>query len=349
MGTISSLPTTTETPVTDNVETEAPKEQPAASEETQHSATSTESPAQTVPSQDANKTTPSTDTTAPATGTNSAPAASESPAATTPSETVSPERAKYLAITEALLGRIGDVGSKSTFKCCVYGPPGGTKSSWLGRIPNNLVYDMEDGVISMRTQEAFTGKPKAPGVKVIPFSSFNEADLLLQRFLDNDPAFAQWTVFSIDTFSDFHKRALEDLMYTLKRKQPSLNQYDVKPEHHAENNMRMMEYVRKLRNMPKDLVITAHARTVEPKGKPAKTYPDFSESLAGKIEAMMDVVGYMEMRLVDGKETPVMRVVSEGTIHAKTRVPLDAEIINPEWTDIKAVWEKWREENPDED
>lgn len=261
----------------------------------------------------------------------------------------SPEVSRYDQITQALLGRIGDVGSKSTFKMIVYGPPGGTKSGFLGGIENNLVYDLEDGNISMATQEAFTGKPRARGIKVMPFKSFAEADLLVERLNDHAEGFESWTCFSIDTFTDFYKRALEDEAARRWKLAPASDraaksQYGNEKEDYSPVNGQMLHFIRKLRNMDRDIVITAHARTVEPKGMPARTFPDFSESLASKIEAMMDVVGYIEMvKMEDGSEAPMMRTKSDGFIHAKSRIPLPTLMKNPNWNYMKAVWLEWKQ------
>jgi len=277
------------------------------------------------------------------------PLAQTAPSETQPAPETAQPKSQYDLITEALMARIGGVGSHSTFKVCIYGPPGGTKSSWLSQIPGNLVYDMEDGSISMKTQQYYTGKPIADGVRVLPFKSFRESELLMERLLAGDPALDWVKCFSIDTFSDFHKRALSDTVKHYHQQAPSsVNAWRPGTDHYTEVNQRLLEFVRNLRDLDRDVVITAHSRTIEPKGAPAKTYPDFSESLSNKIEAMMDIVGYMEMVEVEGNSIPVCRVISDGRIHAKTRVPLEPVIVNPQWPDWKQTWEQWRKDSPEE-
>lgn len=320
---------------------EAPKEQPSsvASDDSEPSTVVSHSPAQTVPLQDANKTTPATSTTDTPTGTTEG----------SPAVSVVNEKSQYDKITDALLSRMGSVGSKSSMKMCIYGPPGGTKSGFLSQIEGLLAYDLEDGNISMATQEAFTSKPRARGQRIMPFSSFREADLLVERLSDNAAGFEEFKCFGIDTFSDFYKRALEDEVQRRWSRLPEsmrqvTSQFGADKEDYQPVNGLMLNFIRRLRNMDRDLVILAHHRTVEPKGQMAKTFPDFSESLANKIEGMMDVVAYMEMmQLDDGTEAPVMRTKSDGKIHAKSRVPLPTLIINPDYNDIKAIWMEWKE------
>lgn len=255
-----------------------------------------------------------------------------------------PEKSQYDKITDALLARTSNRLNIQRLKILLYGPPGGTKSSFLAPIPDLFTYDMEDGLISMSTQEHFTNTPKHPHQLVMPFTSFQESDLLAERFVDQNPAFEEWRVFGIDTFSTFYKKSLQQIVVKRNAIRPT-GLYKNEDDDYKEANPHMLAFLDKLLLMKRHLVITAHERTVEPKNKPAKTYPDFSESLAQKIEAMMDIVGHISMMEIDGYENPVpvMRVVSDGTVHAKTRIPLPATIVNPTWAGIHEVWLEWKQ------
>lgn len=259
-----------------------------------------------------------------------------SPTVTTQPVEPAPVKSQYEQITDALLKSIGDIGAKSKFKILIYGDPGTGKSTFLGTSPNNLIYSFEDGLVSINT----ASRPKAENVQEIPFKSNYQAEVLMERLLANDPAFDKWSTFSVDTLSDYHKRTLSEITEREWQKQPSRNRYVPVTEDYVEANRKMENLARQLRDLDRDIIVLAHAKTVEPKNKPAKIYPDFSESLANKIEAMMDIVGYMSMQEVDGKLVPVLRVTTEGTIHAKTRVPLPPEIIDPTFPQLKEIWMK---------
>jgi phage nucleotide-binding protein len=239
------------------------------------------------------------------------------------------------AVLDGILGQIGDVGQKDCFKVLIYGDPGTTKSSKVAEVPNNLVVDLEGGLISAK------GAPLGVASNVKPYTWKNtmEFEALLGYLYNNHPAFEQYTTFSIDSFSDLHKRCLTEVTEREWMRQPSRNRYVPTTDDHQENNERMMRYVRVLRDLNRNIIITAHSKTVEPKNKPAKTYPDFSENLANKIEGMMDIVAYMSIKIIDQQPVPVMQFFSDGQTHAKTRVPLPFELPNPTMAQLFAAWE----------
>lgn len=280
---------------------------------------------------------------------NSSPSPSNSDSATTAIQDAAPTTAVTATsattanpvtspneILNSILGKIGNIDQQANFKMLIYGEPGSTKSSFSATAPNNLIADLEDGLISAKSSP----NGIAPGVQKYPWSGFEDFTKLVVAFTQNPPELERFTTLTIDTFSDLHKRALAEVTEREWRKRPSSNRYVPEVEHHSENNERMIRMIRALRDLNRDLIIVSHAKTVEPKNKPAKTYPDFSESLANKIMAMMDIVGYMSVKTIEGKPTPVLRVITDGTIQCKTRVPLPAEIINPTYSQLRAAWEK---------
>lgn len=270
------------------------------------------------------------------------------PTDSTPGQTVTPPspnqtntiKSEYDQITDMLLSTIGDPGMNQHMKIMIYGDPGSRKTSWLGQVPNNLIWDMEDGVVAIKSAAITTGIPTAPGVQVIPFKSMYQGKMIIERIAARTPGFDKFGCFSVDTVSDISKRELMRLSKEAFAMQPlSRREFTPDTPEYVEVNNMLAEFVRDLRDLPCDIVVTAHAKTVEPKNKPAKTYPDFSESLANKLEAMMDIVAYAEKRIIDGQEQIVWRVSAGDGIHAKTRIPLPTEILNPSYADLRAVWE----------
>jgi hypothetical protein len=59
---------------------------------------------------------------------------------------------------------------------------------------------------------------------------------------------------------------------------------------------------------------------------------------------MMDVVAYVYMSEVDTDEgkvqRPVFRMQNNGTIHAKGRIGLPEEVLDPTWEQLKDIWVK---------
>lgn len=249
---------------------------------------------------------------------------------------VSSAKPNVASILDDVLGSIGDdIGQGARLKMMVFGEPGSFKSSFVATAPNNLIVDLEDGLISAK----HSPHGVAENVRPYKWKGFDHWEKTIQ-VLGSDPEELNWVeVLTIDTFSEMHKRGLQEIMEREWRKRPSINRYVPETEHHTENNERMLRMVRALRDLNRDILISTHSRTVEPKNKPSKTYADFSESLSNKLMGMMDVVGYMEKRVVDGKVVAVMRFQGDGSIHCKQRIGLPDELINPTYADIKRVWE----------
>lgn len=240
-------------------------------------------------------------------------------------------------ILNGIMGRIGDkIGVSSNLKMLIHGDPGSMKSSFGATAPNNLVADLEDGLMAAK----FSPHGVAPNVRPYPWVSFEDFDMLCKALAADVEPLKNVEVFTVDTFSEVHKRGLAEVTEREWRKRPSTNRYVPETEHHQENNERMLRIIRSLKDMNRNLIILTHSTTVEPKGKQAKTYPDFSEKLANKIEAMMDIVAYAEKRIVDGNLVMVMTFRSGEGVHCKTRIPLPNEMINPTYADIVKVWEE---------
>ena len=236
-----------------------------------------------------------------------------------------------------ILAKIGDdITSGAKMKMLIYGEPGSMKSSFTATAANNLVLDLEDGLISAK----HSPHGVAHNVRPYPWQGFEDFAKLIGVLQNNPPELDWIDVLSIDTFSDLHKRALAEVTEREWRKRPSSNRFVAETEHHVENNERMLRMIRALRDLNRDLLIVTHSKTVEPKGKPSKTYADFSESLSNRIMGMMDIVGYAEKKVIDDEVSMVVKFTGDGSIHCKTRIPLPDEMINPTFSDIKKVWEE---------
>ena len=239
-------------------------------------------------------------------------------------------------ITNNILSSITDIGSKTYLKMMVIGEPGSGKSSFLGSADNALVQDFEQGLIAAKFSPYGVGS----GTKAIPYTNFNEFVQTIKLVRDRHEALERFEIYAIDTLSDLSKRNLSELTERDWKKSPStVNRYVPTTDHYVESNEKILRVLRSLRDIDRHVIIAAHSKTVEPKNRPSKTYADFSESLANKISGMMDIVGYMESRVIDKKPTKVMRVVGDGSIMAKTRIPLPEEILNPTLPDIIKAWE----------
>jgi hypothetical protein len=244
------------------------------------------------------------------------------------------------AVMEALNKLMGaGIGTTSSCKVLIYSDPGQGKSSIAGTVPNSLIFDFEDGLIAA----AESPYGIAPGIRPMPYVNWKQAEAIVDKLGEHHPSLDWVETFTIDTYSDFSKRTLHDILKRDNLNAPSVfKRYEPKTEQRVENNEMHDDYARKLRDLDRDILILTHAKTVEPKNKPSKTYPDFSESFANRLEAKMDVVGYLKMEDIEGVPTPVMytKTTGDDLVHCKRRIDIPDVMVSPTWADIKAGWER---------
>ena len=244
-------------------------------------------------------------------------------------------------IVDNILGSIGDLGTGDYLKLCVFGEPGTTKSSFAATAEKCLILDCEKGTISAK----FSPHGIGAGTQKVPWQGWEAFIQLIKMLKEGHPSLDKFETFAIDTFSDVHKRGLAMVCERDWKRAPSkYNQFVAETEQHTENNEKLLRIIRVLRDLDRNLILLTHAKTVEPKGKPAKTYGDFSESLFNRISAMMDASGHIVMTEIDKVPTPVFRFVNNGTVQSKNRFNLPSEVANPTFPQILNIWEKAKTE-----
>lgn len=250
-----------------------------------------------------------------------------------------PESVQTDEILDALLANITDLNEiKPNLKVLIYALPDAGKSTFAASAPNNLIIDAEDGLTSLKNNPDMIG----PGSKRFPYRNFNYVEQLVKYLNENNPAFDWVETLTIDTMSELHKKGLAEVVEREWKKAPSItNRYVAETEHHTENNEHIRRLVSSLKDLNRNLIITAHSKTVEPKGKDAKTYPDFSEKLANTLAAMMDMVIYLEKREVNGKVQRVFSFHTDANTMTKSRIGgLPAEAVDVTWG---TLWKKFEE------
>lgn len=344
--------TSSDTPAEPEELKEAPKEpeetpkDPVSAEETQNSPANTENSDPAVSTADPKEVRPMPLESQSATSSTSANTESvhtkneDSPVPTANITEPDPTAPTVDAVMEKLKSYMGThIGESSSCKVLIHSEPGGTKSSIAATAAYSLLWDFEDGLMSA----AESPYGIAEGIVPMSYVNFVQAEAIVTKFEEHHPDLDWCKVFTIDTYSDFVRRTLADICERDWRAAPSLfNRYKPNTDQYTENNEMHDRFVRRLRDLDRDLLIFTHSKTVEPKNKPAKTYPDFSESYANKLEAKMDVVGYIQWQEVDSKAVPVMLTKSTtiDLIHCKRRIDIPDIMPNPTWPDIRAGWER---------
>lgn len=234
-----------------------------------------------------------------------------------------------LSALDIVLSGVGSpLEQKDNFKLMIYSDPGEGKTTWIAGIPKGLMLDSEDGNLVL------TPEVMAPGFQRLPFKSFKQIEVLTDGFRTGDERLKAYETLVLDTVSTIHKDGLAEVKEAQYKQAPSLiNRFKLETEDHTENNEHIRRLIRDfVRTTDRNLVLTAHARRVEPKDKPVKIFPDFSEKLANTIAGMMDCVGYLYTATIDGKEHKVLRVRPTDEVAAKTRITtMPDNIVDPTW------------------
>ena len=233
-----------------------------------------------------------------------------------------------------MLGKFEPIEEQKTnFKMLIYSDPGVGKTDFLGQIPNHLIVDSEEGTESIMYSER-----RASNVQRLPFKTFEGLEKVIEEFHKNPEQLKHIKNLSIDTLSNLHKRGLAEVMKTAYDKAPSLNnKYLAETEHHTENNERIRQLVQAMVSLERNVFLTVHKRTIEPKNQTARTFPDFSEKLANTIAGMMDVVAFMYIANIDGENKRVLKFQPTDAIVAKARgrgKDLPDNMIDPTWDKI---------------
>jgi hypothetical protein len=240
-------------------------------------------------------------------------------------------------ILAALLGKIKPATStKEHLKVLLYSKPGQGKSTFLGTAENSLILDDEDGLASLSNHPDIVKE----SAKAYPYKSFEGTEILIKYLKDRNPAFDWVETFSVDSMSTLHKKGLEEVTEREWRKNPlANNRYKAETDHHTENNEHIRRLVSSLNDLDRNIILTAHARTVEPSNQPPSTFPDFSEKLANAIAGIVDMVVYMEIREIEGEPRRVFRFHTQnnakGQILAKSRIGgFPEEAMDVTWDDF---------------
>lgn len=246
-------------------------------------------------------------------------------------------------ILAALEARIAPVHLKRKFlKVLIYGPSGGGKTVFQGGAPSPLIVDVEKGAFSLNNHPDLYDISK---VNTFEYRSFKQLETLVEKL--NEGALPHIETLAIDSMSELHKRGLAEITEREFKKRPgSRNRYVPETEDHTENNEHIRRLTSALRDLNRNIIVTAHHRTVQNKdGSLGSVFPDFSEKLANTLAGIFDVVGFLMVKEIDGKEVRSLRVRTDGIVTCKTRLgALPDVIIDPTWADLWSAFEKQEDE-----
>lgn len=200
----------------------------------------------------------------------------------------------------------------STIKMMVYGALGMGKSTVALSAPSPLLLDFDGGVkrVNMSHLE---------GVDTIPISNWNEASV--QLFQEN---LSKYETIVIDTIG----KMMDYIIYSVSGNyQPSLKQWGT-------INQEFSKFVRNISMLGKNLIFVAH-RSNRKEGDANVFIPDLREKNYNAIVTELDLLGYMEMQNIQGKNVRTITFNPSARNDGKNTCNLPACLAIPEIVDMQ--------------
>lgn len=226
-------------------------------------------------------------------------------------------------VLDRIMSRITKPETSAPYlKVLIYGEPGVGKTTFAASAPYPLLIDVERG------SRVLVGS----NADILPFVSIEQIDKLVDYLLSGNAAFDKYDTIAFDSISELQRRLLDQQLGVASKKLGS-PVYKADWDLWGVNTQILREMVSRFRDIPKNLIMTAHAKVdKEESSGILQMRPDLTPRLASTITAMFDIVAYMK---INSKGDRVIQVHPSKTVVAKTRVTtLPKEIINPTWDSL---------------
>jgi len=158
-----------------------------------------------------------------------------------------------------------------------------------------LLFDVEGGTTTIRDRT---------DIDVVEIRSIDDyRKKVNELYRMGDDLQNHYRTLAVDNMSELQALDLIPIMKEAKAKNPDKVDIDVPGQREWGKTREHMRLIaRQLRDLPINLILTAHVFTVEREGQPAKHYPGFGGKAKSDVAGFMDIVGYMTMVQDRGKE-----------------------------------------------
>jgi len=198
-----------------------------------------------------------------------------------------------------------------------YGDPGAGKTFLGGTADDDirtrplLVLDIEGGLATIRDRQ---------GVDTVSIRALTKLEetynKLYYSIRDNQ---MYYKTLMIDSLTELAALDMRVIMQQAYEKNPETVDKDVpSPREWGKSREHIRTIVRAFRDLPCNVIFTAHAGYRLEDGQPTKIYPGFSGKLATEVPGFMDIVGYL--RSVDTMQGGIVTVNRYLQVEATSRV-----------------------------
>lgn len=158
-----------------------------------------------------------------------------------------------------------------------------------------LLLDVEGGTTTIRNRKDIDVRP------VRSIEEFQKYINMLQQA--GDDLSDTWRTVAVDNMTELQALDLKPIMKAAYAKNPDKVDIDVpSPREWLKTGEHMRAIARSLRDLPCNIILTAHVYTKEKEGMPTKLYPGFGGQAKTAVAGFMDIVGYMTMVQDRGSE-----------------------------------------------
>lgn len=237
-----------------------------------------------------------------------------------PPEKPKPSRADK--VLEQLMATIAPVAVNTPYlKVLIYGEPGTGKTTFAGTAPSPLVIDVERGSRSLLNVD----NP----VDVMEFVSIKQVEGAVQLLKDGNSNFDKYETIVMDSITEMQARLIDQQLRELGGGAPV---YKADWGVYGANTQRLRMLVSSFRDIPKNLICTAHAKTEkDDQTGLTRMAPALTPALLKTVTGTFDIVAYLR---INAKGERVLRVQPSKTVLAKSRLALPEEMLNPTWVKL---------------
>lgn len=206
--------------------------------------------------------------------------------------------------------------STPPLRTCLFGPPGGGKTTLAATAPKPLLLDVEGGARSLLNM------PGLRDTTVLPIASYQEVEDVIWEFRESAALKEEYETLILDTGTELQAMLLSEILKDKNRKDSSRNAYAAQMLDYKENTEMLRRMVVAFRDLHMHIILIGHSidDKDESDGR-IYTRPAFTPKLAGTIKGLMDVQGYLTADVTkEGERTHYLQVHPANNVQAKCRV-----------------------------
>ncbi len=240
--------------------------------------------------------------------------------------------------------RVESPSSLQRFKGLIFAPPGHGKTHLLGTAQE------DERTYPMAFLDWESGSETLDGldIDVFPLRSWRDADEILEYLESGDVVklngntidFSEYRSVGVDSVSEWNRWAQLDLLKRegKQRKDPDLLEF----KDYNRTSVQMRRTLRRLRDLPMHVFMSAHSRTIEEPRLGRVTVPELTGQLAEEIAGLVSVSAYLGLTEdEDGETERILLLHSQARYRVKVRTSwkksVPTEILSPDVTEILDV------------